>query len=84
MSMDIFATKPGDFLEFATVDVGHDWQQKDVQERLAMNQQYEVADIVVHGFHTEIYLVGFDEPFNCLFFENVNDHTGIKLKDNHE
>lgn len=82
VSMDVFNTKPGDTLEFATINAGHDWQVKDIQERLSINQRYEVANIVVHGWNTEIYLVGFDEPFSSVFFENVNDHTGFKLKKN--
>jgi hypothetical protein len=79
--IDIKNTKPGDFLEFDKVDVGHDWQEKDIRERLAMNQWYEVEYIVVHSWSTAVYLVGFDEPFNSVFFSNVNDNTGFKLKE---
>lgn len=74
-------TQPGDFVEFATINAGHDWQKEDIQERLAINQRYEVDHTVVHSCRTDVYLVGFNKPFNSVFFENVNDHTGFKLKE---
>ena len=81
MSMDIFNTKSGDFVEFANPDAGHDWQQKDIQKRLSLNQKYEVDYLDIHSFSTDLYLVGFDLSFNSSFFENVNDYTGFKLKE---
>lgn len=79
--IDIFKTKPGDFIEFNTVDAGMDEQKEDIQERLFLHQRYEVERIEISSWHTDVYLVGFDKPFNSVFFVNVNDYTGFKLKE---
>jgi hypothetical protein len=78
--MNIFSTNPGDFVEFDTIEAGLIRQQKDVQKRLAMNCRYEVKEIKRYRYCAEVHLVGFDEPFNTVFFNNVSDFTGFKLK----
>lgn len=80
MSMDIDNTKPGDFVEYEFLEAGYPSQVQTAQEHLSLNQRYEVERIVIHGWHTDIYLVGFEKPFNSCFFSNVNDHTGFELK----
>ena len=81
MSMDIDNTKPGDFVEYEFLDAGYPHQVKLAQEHLSANQRYEVERIVIQGWHTDVYLIGFEEPFNSCLFSNVSDHTGFESKD---
>lgn len=40
---------------------------------LEIGKEYIVKDIIVHSWHTEIYLEGFDVPFNSMCFEIKNN-----------
>jgi len=81
MSMDIYNTKPGDTIEYEFLEAGYPEQVRVAQEQLVPNQRYEVEKIDIKKWHTNVYLVGFDLPFNSSLFSNVNDHTGFKLKE---
>ncbi len=71
MSIDIHKTIRGDVIEFDTPNAGHDWQKEDVLKRLSVNQRYTVDRIVVENWSTSVYLVGYDKPFNSVFFNNI-------------
>jgi hypothetical protein len=79
--MDINNTQPGDFVEYAFPESGYPQQISVAQEHLMPYQRYEVAAIDIKKWHTDIYLVGFEVPFNSCLFSNVNDYTGFKLKE---
>lgn len=81
MSMDIRNTKIGDFVEYEFPEDGYPWEIAEGKKHLSMNQRYEVERIEVKSWHTDVFLVGFELPFNSCLFSNVNDYTGFELKE---
>lgn len=51
-------------------DAGFDGDKKQVKMAgLKLGEKYEVRDIDMGNWHTDVYLKGFDEPFNSVFFD---------------
>lgn len=42
----------------------------DVDTGLKFDTDYEVDQVIVHGWSTDVYLVGFENPFNSAIFED--------------
>lgn len=71
MSMDIFETNEGDLVTHHTLQAGHDWQKEETEKHLTLGEIYRIEQIIVHSWHTDVYIEGFEEPFNHVFFENI-------------
>lgn len=55
-------------VKFTNPDSGWDYDKKRCAELLTMNNEYEIERIVVLDWETELYLKGFDKPFNDVNF----------------
>ena len=74
MSMNIRTTKPGDIVEYEFEEAGMPWQIRVAQQHLVKNQRYEVAEIDIKKWHTDVYLVEFPGiAFNSCLFGNVTN-----------
>lgn len=51
-------------------DAGFDGDKEQVKKAgLKLGEKYEVRYIDMGNWHTDVYLKGFDEPFNSVFFD---------------
>ena len=72
MSMDPCKAKPGDMIVFAHPTNGSDYDIKEAKELLVVGEQYEITQIEVQGFHTNIWLEGYEGTiFNSVMFDSV-------------
>lgn len=59
--------------------------QEQCRKLLTLNQMYDVCDIDVHSWHTDIYLDGFGAPFNSVNFTYYDENGNkIELSDTEE
>lgn len=57
-----------------TISNGYSRHQKLVHKHLEINKPYEVHHTIVHGFHTDVILMGMpDIRFNSVNFEDYAD-----------
>lgn len=70
MSMDI-NTKAGEKIVFANPTAGIESQRKRAKENLLIGSSYIIRKISVYGWHTDVYLEGFNRPFNSVLFDNI-------------
>jgi len=68
MSMNIHA-EHGAKVVFTGND-GYEWQKEKANRFLKVGKVYEVDFTNVFSYNTDVYLVGFDEPFNSVHFED--------------
>ena len=66
-------------------DSGWEEDQELCRKLLVLNETYSVYNVEVHSWHTDVYLCGFDEPFNSVNF-TYYDETGneVELSDTKE
>lgn len=57
-----------------TFDAGYESEQRMVKEVFSLNQKIEVDSIVVESWITKIYLKGYKQSFNSVFFKIVDDN----------
>jgi hypothetical protein len=68
-SMDIYSAI-GSEVKFTNAG-GLDYQKENAAKVLTLGEVYTVARIEVHNWHTDVWLEGFDKPFNSVQFANV-------------
>ena len=61
------------YAKFVYPDAGMNYDVQHTQDiGLAFGSLYAVDRIAIHGFHTDVWLKGFDESFNSVQFEFVD------------
>jgi len=65
--MNIYAEK-GHKVIFENENAGYEMQQKDIKEVLVVGQTYIVNYTEVESYSTDVYLEGYSQPFNSVFF----------------
>lgn len=63
-------------------DSGWDYDKEMCRRYLTLNEIYSVYKIEVHSWHTDVYLSGFERPFNSVNF-TYYDEEGNEI-DLHE
>lgn len=62
----------GDFDKNGQIRSGYDHEQESTKKLLRPDSRYEVDNIIVHSWNTEVYLKGFNMPFNSVTLVGVN------------
>lgn len=63
-------TKPGSIIVF-TGQGGYEGDNKETNKILTVGKEYEVKEMRVHSWSTEVFIVGYDRSFNSVMFKNI-------------
>lgn len=77
MSMDIYA-KPGSKIRFSGKN-GHDHEQEYARTVLTVGKEYIVEGVEVGGWSSTVRLVGHEQGFNTVMFDDVVSVRGMLL-----
>jgi len=69
--VDVYELQRGDKVRYSFRNHGMDGQRNEIAKTLTLNATYEVARKELYSSSTDIWLVGFDKPFNSVFFSSV-------------
>lgn len=64
-----------------TYNAGYDWQIEHVKENLQLGKEYPVRDMIVYNSSSKVYLEGFKDSFNTVFFDFYLDGKFIDFDD---
>jgi hypothetical protein len=58
-----------------TLDAGYDYEQEEIKESgIQVGDKIELEDALVGGWHTDVWLVGYPDSFNSVFFDFVDEN----------
>lgn len=65
-------TKIGDIVRFSREERGYPGEQRETRQRgIYSDILYKVTRVEVHDDYTDLYLLGFEKPFNSVLFDHV-------------
>lgn len=67
--------------KLVTYNAGHDWQREYVKANLQLGKKYTVREMIVYSSSSKVYLEGFEESFNSVFFDFYLDGKYIDFDD---
>lgn len=71
--------------KFNKPESGWDEDQERCRELLILDEVYDVYDVEAHSWHTDVYLCGFDKPFNSVNFTYYDKNGNeVELSDTEE
>ena len=77
MSLDIAGLKKGARIAFVNPDNGTEYCQEIAKKHLHLRAIYIIKEFNVYDCHTDIYVEGWDVPFNSVMFEFA-DYAHVK------
>lgn len=81
-TMDPMRAKPGDKIRFANPDSGHSGdRERAAKAGLVAGGVYTLSKVRVYGWHTDVWLDGFGDPFNSVQFESEEGGAPDAAKD---
>lgn len=70
MSMSVH-TKTGESVIYANFNAGHDSDRRLADSHLIKGWFYKITKMDVYSGHSDVFLEGFEEPFNSVLFDNI-------------
>lgn len=64
------------YAKVVTFDAGTEFNKQYAMSNLKLGEKYEMNDLIIGSWCTDVYLKGFEQPFNSVYFEFA-DEDGV-------